>query len=169
MQLCHEVSEMAFLMPSQLFGIKSLILYGLAVCGRHVESLCMALEMLLIASSLPLLAVVYISSRICEESSISCLICCCNVIKSAAVATPACCQVMRLRLLPRNSSAPQPTPLCDGAYQHSASMSNGTLLLRCNLSQRECVGRVNKCTQQLCDKGNKCAGCNSVKSLCNLT
>ena len=29
--------------------------------------------------------------------------------------------------------------------------------LRRNLSQRECVGRVIKCTQQLCDKGNKCA------------
>ena len=51
----------------------------------------MAVEMLLIASSLPLIAVC-ISSRIrCKESAISCLICCCNVIKSAVVAVPACC------------------------------------------------------------------------------
>ena len=48
-------------LPSQLFGIKSLILYGLAVSAGPAENLCMALEMLLIASSLP----VCISPRTC--------------------------------------------------------------------------------------------------------
>ena len=51
----------------------------------------MALEMLLIASSLPLVAVCISSRTRCKESAISCLICCCNVIKSPVMATPACC------------------------------------------------------------------------------
>ena len=50
----------------------------------------MALEMLLTASSLPLIAVCISSRTRCTESAISCLICCCNVIKSAVVAIPAC-------------------------------------------------------------------------------
>ena len=78
-------------MPSQLFGIKSLVLYGLAASAGPGEILCMALEMLLIAYSLPLIAV-HISSRTrCKVSAISCLICCCNVTKSAVVAIHACC------------------------------------------------------------------------------
>ena len=51
----------------------------------------MALEMLLIVSSLPLIAVCISSQTRCKESVISCLICCCNVIKSAVVAIPTCC------------------------------------------------------------------------------
>ena len=51
----------------------------------------MALEMLLIASSLPLIAVCISSRTRCKESAISCLLCYCNVIKSAVVAMPACC------------------------------------------------------------------------------
>ena len=77
-------------LPSQLFGIRSLTLYGLAVSAGPAESLCMAPEMLLITSSLPLMGVCIPSRTRCKESTISCLICCCNVIKSA-VATPACC------------------------------------------------------------------------------
>ena len=50
----------------------------------------MALEMLLAASSLPLIAVCISSRTRCKESAISSLICCCNVIKSAVVAMPAC-------------------------------------------------------------------------------
>ena len=49
----------------------------------------MALEMLLIASSLPLIAVCISSRTRCKESAISCLICCCRVIQSVVVATPA--------------------------------------------------------------------------------
>ena len=37
------------------------------------------------------------------------------------------------------------------------------------LSQRECVGRVIKCTRQLCEMGNNCAECNIVKSMCKPT
>ena len=61
-----------------------------AVSAGPAERLCMALEMLLIASSLPLTAVCISSRTRCKESSISCLISCCNVIKSAVVAMPAC-------------------------------------------------------------------------------
>ena len=50
----------------------------------------MALEMLLIACSLPLIAVCISSRTRCKESVISCLICCCNIIKSAVVAMRAC-------------------------------------------------------------------------------
>ena len=46
----------------------------------------MALEMLLIASSLPSIVVCIPSRTRCKESAISCLTCCCNVIKSAVVA-----------------------------------------------------------------------------------
>ena len=77
-------------LPFQLFGIKSLILYGLAVSAGPAESFCMTLEMLLSASSLPLIAVCISSRTRCNESAVSCLICCCNVIRSAVVATPAC-------------------------------------------------------------------------------
>ena len=77
-------------LPSQLFGTKSLILCGLAVSAGPAESLCMALELLLIASSLSLVAVCTCSRTRCKESATSCLICCCNIIKSAVVATPAC-------------------------------------------------------------------------------
>ena len=69
-------------LPSQLFGINSLILYGLADSAGPAESLCMALAMMLIASSLPLIAVCITSRTRCKESAISCLICCCNVMKS---------------------------------------------------------------------------------------
>ena len=37
------------------------------------------------------------------------------------------------------------------------------------LNQRECVGRVIKCTRQLCDKDTHVQECNSVKSTCILT
>ena len=40
-------------LPSQLFSIRSLILYGLAISAGLAESLCMALEMLQIASNPP--------------------------------------------------------------------------------------------------------------------
>ena len=86
-------------LPPQLLGVKSLILYGVAVSAAPAESLCMALEMLLIASSLPCIAQCISSRTRCKEYAISCLICCCNVIKSAVVAMPACCYVMRLLLL----------------------------------------------------------------------
>ena len=47
-------------LPSQLFGIKSLILYGLSASAGPAESLCMALEMLPVASSLPLVACAFL-------------------------------------------------------------------------------------------------------------
>ena len=61
-------------LPSQLFGIKSLILYGLPVSAGPAESLCLALEMLLIASNLPLIAMCISSRTRCKESAIFCLI-----------------------------------------------------------------------------------------------
>ena len=120
---------------SQLFGVKSLILYGLAVSAKPA----------------------WISSRTrCKESALlsglllqrhqvcwgghTCLL--------LGYATAAAADLEGL----------QPTPLCDGACQRSATMSNGSLFCGGTLSQRECVGRVIKCTQQLNDKGNKFAG-----------
>ena len=50
----------------------------------------MAVEMLLIAPSLPLIVVCISSRTRCKKSAISCLICCYNIIQSAVVAIPAC-------------------------------------------------------------------------------
>ena len=98
---CHQLIPMTFSAELDCCDLLALIrqpvdpfLYGWADSPGPAESLCMALEMLLVASSLPLVAV-----------SSSCLICCCNVIQSAPVAILACCQVMRLLLLPRISRA----------------------------------------------------------------
>ena len=54
----------------------NVILQGLAVSAGLAESLCMALEMLLISSCLPLIAVCISSRTRCKESGISCMICC---------------------------------------------------------------------------------------------
>ena len=101
-QFFHEVPELAFVMaavPALRYQVTDL--YGLAVSAG---SLCMALEMLLIASSLPLIAVCISSRTRCKNSAIPCLICCCNV-KSAEKAIPACCYIVRLLLLLRISRA----------------------------------------------------------------
>ena len=73
-------------LQAQLFGIKSMILYGLAASAGPAEILRMALEMLLIASSLPFDSRVHLFADSLRRS----LPCCCNVIKSAFVAMPAC-------------------------------------------------------------------------------
>ena len=138
----------SWLLP-QLFGIRSLILHGLAVSAGPAESLCMALEML-IASSLPLIAVCIYSRTRCKESAISCLICCCNGIKSAVVAIPACCHVVRLQLLQRISRASNWLHFRWrlSALRHHVKWNS---VLGPSLSQRECVGRVIKCARQFCD------------------
>ena len=113
-------------LPSQLYGIKSLILCGLAVSAVPAERLCMALEMLLIASSLPLIAVC-ISSRgslqgVCNLMSDLLLqrhqVCCGGPYLLAAALCKCCC---------RGSRGPPTGSSCDGAYQRSATMSNRTL------------------------------------------
>ena len=143
----HEVPELALSwLASQPFGIKSLILYGLAVAAVPAESLCMALEMLLIAPSLPLIAVCVSSRTRCKES-ISCLICCCNVIKSAVEAHLLAARLCDCCCCCRGSRGPPTGSTCDGAHQRSATMSNGSLFCERNLSQRECVGRVIERTQ----------------------
>ena len=69
----------------------------------------------------------------------------------------------------RGSRGPPNDSTCEGAQPRSATMTHMQLCFVATWSQRECVGRVIECTQQLCDKGNKCAGCNSVKPTCNRT
>ena len=151
-------------LPSQLSGIRSLILCGMAVSAGPAESLCMALEILLIAPCLPLIVCISSRSR-CKESAFSCLICCCNVIKSAVVAIPACCYVMRRLLLLRQIS--RASNRLHSRWRLSALRHHvkwNSVLWRI-LSQRECVGRVLKCTQQLCDKGEECATVSSLRTI----
>ena len=115
------------LLPSQLFGIKSLILSGLAVSAVPAERPCMALEMLLIASSLTLIAVC-ISSRgslqgVCNLMSDLLLqrhqVCCGGPYLLATTLCDCCCC--------RRSRGPPTGSSCDGAYQRSAAMSNRNL------------------------------------------
>ena len=69
----------------------------------------MAVEMLLIASSLPLTAVCISSRTRCKESASSCLICCCKVTESAVMAIPVA--AMLCDCCCRGSRGPQLTPL----------------------------------------------------------
>ena len=113
--------------------------------------------MLLIASSLPLIGVCISSRTRCKESAISCLICCCNVIKSAVVAMPTCyCETAGAADLENI----QVTPLA------VALISKWKSVLGRALSQRGCVGRVIECTQHLCDKENQVCKSVTVSSLC---
>ena len=122
---------------SRVFGIKSLILYGLAISANLAESLCMALEMLLIASSLPLIAHFFTDS----------LQAVCNLLSDLLLWWPYLIGAK----------------LCDCCYCHgSRDHSTDTTfrwrssplryyvkwksVLRRNLRQREFVGRVIKCS-----------------------
>ena len=124
-----------------------------AVSAGPPESLLMALEMLLIASSLPFIAVSISSQTRCKESAIPSLVCCCNVIKSAVVAIP--CLLLRCATAAAADLEGSPSrSTCDGAYQRSAIMSNGTLF--CDAPCANANALVN-CTRQICNKGYTCA------------
>ena len=55
---------------------------------------------------------------------------------------------------------------CGGAYQRSATMTNASLFCGNLEPKRECIGRMVKWAQQLCDKGNKVCRSVTVSSLC---
>ena len=128
MQLGHEASEPTFLswLASQLFRIKSLIQHGLAVSARPAESLCEALELLLIAFSLPLIVACISSRTSCKGSEISCLICCCKRLQVCCgghtcllvMLCDCCCYCRGSRRSSTDSTS-------DVAYQRSATLSNG--------------------------------------------
>ena len=101
----------------------------------------MALEMLLIASSLSLIAVCISSRTRCKESAISCLICCCNVIKSAVVAMPACHYATAVAAADLESLQVTPQAL---ALDRAPLPSQMQLYFVATLSQRECVGRLTR-------------------------
>ena len=134
-------------LPSQLFGVKPLILYGLPVSAEPAES----------QSAIDCREQFFTDSlqRVCNL--LSDLLLQRNVIKTAVVAILACCYVVRPLLLPRNSRASNRLHL---RWRLSALRYNvkwNSVLGRA-LSQCECVGRVIKCARQFCDKGIKGAG-----------
>ena len=135
-QLCHEVPELAFVMAA-VPALRSEVADPVRLLQDLLRA--SALEMLLIASSLPLIAVCISSRTRGKESAISCLICYCNLIKSAVVAILACyC-----------ATAPAAADLsvkslCNLTMRERESNANS--ILWHDLSQRKCVGKMVKCT-----------------------
>ena len=134
-------------LPSQLFGMKPLILYGLPVSAEPAES----------QSAIDCCVHLFTNSLQGVCNLLSGLLLQRNVITSAVVPILACCYVVRPLLLPRKWRASNRLHL---RWRLSALRYNvkwNSVLGRA-LSQCESVGRVIKCARQFCDKGIKGAG-----------
>ena len=118
-------------------------------------------------SILPLIASFTSALSCCITSATSCLNCCCNVAKSAGVTMSARCSAVAAATAAAAAGAVLGLGVAR-AFPLVASLRDH---VKCNpilwhdLSQRECVGKMVKCTRQVWKQGKQMCKSATVSSL----